>query len=49
MLDRVEIPMREGTEPAWLPIALGQGIFVSTADGFENAAGETALESSSGQ
>lgn len=41
MLDRVEIPLREGTQAAWLPIGLGQGIFVAAGTEFQNVAGET--------
>ncbi len=48
MLDQVEIPMRDGTESAWLPLSLGQGIFTSTADGYENWLGERAFEASFG-
>lgn len=47
MLDKVEIPMRDGTaEAAWLPLSLGQGIFTPTADGYENWLGERAFEAS---
>jgi hypothetical protein len=44
MLRRVTIPRREGVEEAWMPIALGQGIFVREPNGFRNSFGEAAAE-----